>query len=78
MSVFSLFNIFDPDQVTVVSIISAQYTCRCFPPLFLSLPEFLISCMYNKEVKYRQSFPITFKNFPKLCNEYLILLVSYF
>ena len=28
--------------------------------------------MYNKKVKYRQSFPIIFKNFPKLCNEYLV------
>ena len=73
-SVFSLFNIFDPDRITVVSVISTHYLFCCFLTLFLSLTRggFLISCVYNK-VKYRWLFPVFLKNFPKLFNDYLML-----
>ena len=74
MSVFSLFNIFDPDRITVVSVISTHYLFCCFLTLFLSLigGGFLISCVYKK-VKYRWLFPVILKNFPKVYNEYLML-----
>lgn len=49
MSSFSLFNIFDPDPITVVSVISTQYNFHCFLAMFFHLLEGLISCMYNRK-----------------------------
>lgn len=52
MSVFSLFNIFDPNRGTVVSVISTPiYLLLFFQPCFLDLLEDIISCRYNKKVK---------------------------
>lgn len=49
MSSFSLFNIFDPDLITVVSVISTHYNFCCFLAMFFHLLEGLISCMYNRK-----------------------------
>lgn len=63
MSIFSLFNIFDPDRITAISVTSTQLP-------FFHLLEDLPSCVHNKKAQSRQSFPVIVKNFPKLCNEW--------
>ena len=75
MSVFSLFNIFDPDRITVVSVISTHYLFCCFLTLFLSFigGGFLISCVYNPDgsmVKNPLAMPETQKTWVQsLCQE---------
>lgn len=69
MSIFSLFNIFDPDRVTAISVTSTQLN-------FFHLLEDLLSCVYNKKAPLRQSFLVIVKSFPKLCNECLILWLA--
>lgn len=69
MSIFSLFNIFDPDRITAISVTSTQLN-------FFHLLEDLLSCVYNKKAQSRQSFLVIVKNFPKLGNECLILWLA--
>lgn len=70
MSIFSLFNIFDPDRVTAISVTSTHLN-------FFHLLEDWLSCVcIIRNPNQRQSFLVIVKNFPKLCNECLILWLA--